>query len=307
LAIDYRDRTRRTFIWLLGTAFLAMLIFAGFAGLADVFPAGKWPRLIFWLYPLCWVGAWLLWFRAHRREYQKKYHDYRALAEGLRVQFFWNLLGLPDLVAENYLKKQEGELDWIRHAIRWWEGRDRKVMADSPPSPEQLTAQKSLVRRRWVRAQYHYFGEVAGPREERQGRRCKKWAAILFWTSLLLSLAVGAWEVVHIVRPITEAGQSAEHHAGLDAISQILFLAISLLLVGAAILLAYDEKMAFSEHTRRYKGTSILFRNADAQLAEGVLTHAEIEVFRALGKEALQENGDWLLLHRDRPLEVVVP
>ena len=31
------------------------------------------------------------------------------------------------------------------------------------------------------------------------------------------------------------------------------------------------------------------------------------EYLRTLGREALQENGDWLLLHRDRPLEVVVP
>jgi hypothetical protein len=88
---------------------------------------------------------------------------------------------------------------------------------------------------------------------------------------------------------------------------QALVLAISLLVVGAAIMLAYGEKMAFSEHTRRYWGTSILFRNADAQLADGALTPADEEIFRTLGKEALQENGDWLLLHRDRPLEVVVP
>jgi hypothetical protein len=308
LALYYRDRTRKTFMWLLGAAFLAMLIFEAFAHfLVDFLHAGAWPRLVFWFYPIFWVGAWLLWFHAHRRKYQKKYNDYRALAEGLRVQFFWNVLGLPDSVEENYLKKQQGELDWIRRAIRWWDGHDQKVVAASPPSVEQLKDRKSLVRRRWVQAQYHYFAEVAGPREELKGRHCKKWGAMLFWTSLALSVAVGAWEVVNVLRPIAERGQPAVHHMGPNPIEQALFIAISMLLVGAAIMVAYGEKMAFSEHTRQYWGTSMLFRKADAQLTDGNLTLAETELFRTLGKEALQENGDWLLLHRDRPLEIIVP
>jgi hypothetical protein len=208
LAVFYRDRTRKTFNWLLGTAFVAMLVFEGFTHcLVDLVPAGARLRLLFWLYPLFWIGAWLLWFQAHRREYQEKYHDYRALAEGLRVQFFWNLLGLPDLVDENYLPKQEGELDWIRGAIRSWERRDVKVAAASPVAPEQRADQKALVRRRWVRAQYQYFAEVAGPREEQQGRRCKQWGALLFWTSLALSVALGAWEIVNVIGPSAEHGR----------------------------------------------------------------------------------------------------
>lgn len=44
--------------------------------------------------------------------------DTRALSEGLRVQFYWNLAGLGRSVSANYMQRQRSELDWIRGAIR---------------------------------------------------------------------------------------------------------------------------------------------------------------------------------------------
>ena len=35
-------------------------------------------------------------------DYDNKYFDYRALAEGLRVQIFWRIAGLRDSVADHY-------------------------------------------------------------------------------------------------------------------------------------------------------------------------------------------------------------
>jgi hypothetical protein len=99
----------------------------------------------------------------------------------------------------------------------------------------------------------------------------------------------------------------AEAQLGLAHEESVLIFAIAMLLAGAAIAVAYGEKMAFSEHTRQYAATRVLFDEYDRQLTAGPLLPREVALFRTLGKEALQENGDWLLLHRDRPLEVVVP
>jgi hypothetical protein len=52
------------------------------------------------------------------RQWQGRYQDYRALAEGLRVQFFWAASGLPFAVSDNYLPHQTGTLGWIRLALR---------------------------------------------------------------------------------------------------------------------------------------------------------------------------------------------
>lgn len=123
----------------------------------------------------------------------------------------------------------------------------------------------------------------------------------------MLSLGLCGWESANLLRGTGHPEPLAESHPGLRAGESALVFAIAVLIVGAAVTVAYGEKMAFAEHARQYGGTSLLFQIADRKLEEGPLTEEEADLFRDLGKESLQENGDWLLLHRDRPLEVIVP
>src|ERR1700691_6535939 len=60
---------------------------------------------------------------APRRAWHRKYLDYRALAEALRVDFYWELAGVRkefdgEFAHESYLQKQDAELQWIRNAMR---------------------------------------------------------------------------------------------------------------------------------------------------------------------------------------------
>lgn len=48
---------------------------------------------------------------------EEESHDLRALAEGLRVQFYWRLAGLRRSVASNYMQRVRSEMDWIRNSI----------------------------------------------------------------------------------------------------------------------------------------------------------------------------------------------
>jgi hypothetical protein len=59
------------------------------------------------------VAFW--WHRPHETE--ERDHDYRALAEGLRVQFAWCLAGLNRSAAAHYMERQRNELEWIRSAL----------------------------------------------------------------------------------------------------------------------------------------------------------------------------------------------
>src|SRR5207249_3830010 len=70
------------------------------------------------LYLLAFSFAFAWFYRARALELKTKYLDYRALAEGLRIQFFWQLADLKDSVADYYMRKQKSELDWIRNAVR---------------------------------------------------------------------------------------------------------------------------------------------------------------------------------------------
>ena len=60
---------------------------------------------------------------AHRRSWHRKYLDYRALAEALRVDFYWELAGVRkefegEFAHESFLQKQDADLQWIRNAMR---------------------------------------------------------------------------------------------------------------------------------------------------------------------------------------------
>jgi hypothetical protein len=109
------------------------------------------------------VGCWALSFRF---KWQDKYQDYRALAEGLRVQFFWRLAGLKSSVSDYYLSKQKSELEWVRRAINNCELVSRLAEPDhhSPPSGQSAAARsqkaQELVRRHWVENQAAFFDSV---------------------------------------------------------------------------------------------------------------------------------------------------
>ena len=43
--------------------------------------------------------------RVEEQDYQNKHQDYRALAEALRIQFFWHVAGVSEKVVDHYLRK----------------------------------------------------------------------------------------------------------------------------------------------------------------------------------------------------------
>src|SRR5207253_77201 len=101
---------------------------------------------------------------------------------------------------------------------------------------------------------------------------------------------------------IAESWEHVTHHA-----HGWLALGITMPAVIGALLHGYAEKQALSEHVKQYDRMSVLFANAKQRLGEalqGERLHEARLLLRELGREALAENGDWVLLHRQRPLEI---
>ncbi len=105
----------------------------------------------------CWaLGLGLWWFCVRRTDYQNRRQDYRALAEALRVQFYWRVAGLPDAAEDHYLRKQRSELEWIRYALRTWNA----LGTDGPEADATgVPAGIGFVARFWVRGQHDYFSQ----------------------------------------------------------------------------------------------------------------------------------------------------
>jgi hypothetical protein len=285
LALHYQG-----YVWrLLGGLLLLVLVAAFFSNISDLLPDRLPARVGF----VCSLGAaYALYLLARWGDFESRYLDYRALAEGLRVQLFWRLAGLPDSAADHYLRKQRSELDWIRDAIRVW------TMSTAPEPVGRLP----LVLQRWVNAQHRYYARAA-PRDQ---QRLAFWqrAGKLFF---LLGLAWGVSKLIPalaaIHRHIDNLGAPAPSGTLLHGIVVL----ISLAPIIAALLFFYAKTRGLSEHVKQYGRMGQMYAAAEQRLRE-LLERGNLAAAQALlcdlGKEALAENADWVQLHRDRPIQM---
>ena len=260
-----------------------------------------WPLVVFLLASL--VASLWVYRRTDEAGHQNRHQDYRALAEALRVQFFWRVAGISDNAVDHYLRKQRGALDWIRNALRACD-----IQAQGQPNTQSTTTSAgglAVAAQRWVAEQQEYYGARARREQvklEKFERTVRLLALLSVGLALLLTLFLTAPLVIR-----SEVLEAVRHAIEAPWIHGTIMLSIVGFGVTAGLLHGYNQQMARAEHTRQFTRMTELFWNARQSLAallqSGDHTQAR-ELLKELGEEALEENGDWVLLHRDRPLEV---
>ena len=283
LALAFQTRRRRAVVGLVLLALLAILAFEVYAHVVGN-PA------ILALYPGILAAAFIVYYRARRREVQDKHLDYRALAEGLRVQLFWSLAGLSDEVADHYLRKHRSELEWIRNAIRSCAVTSRRA-AGPGPGPIRM----DLVQNYWVEAQAGFFSRATG--RDREARLCLEGGATVAFL-VGIGIAVG---VAIAVTALGLGGRPPSLHAGWHPWAIVLMAFAPAIAAGLG---GYFEKMAIAPQGRRYASMAQLFDRAARRLRALTSDPDKQRLVFELGREALEENGDWVLVHRERALAV---
>jgi hypothetical protein len=275
LAAHYQRITHRV---LRVTLLLAALLALIFEVYAEVLPL----RVVPLGYLLCFALLTLVLIWHRRLDAQGRYLDYRALAEGLRVQFYWRLAGLTDNASSSYLRKQLDELRWIREALR-------ATGAVPPPS----TAQSGLALKCWIQDQAAYYGTSARL-HERRTLQLERWSRVFLALGLL-----AAFSLVVFWQPLERL--ATLHHWTV--------LIMGLAPVGAALWEAYGERSGARTQANQYARFAAIFRRAERIIVRLELDpatpsrhHAEWALLRELGREALIENADWVRLLRDRPI-----
>lgn len=225
---------------------------------------------------------------AKQREWHRKYVDYRALAEGLRVQWYWRrarltLTGDPEFAHDNFLQKQDVELEWIRNVMR-------EAALEPETDTADADAQLAQVIEEWIgrpggSGQLGYYERTADFRarlhlhKEHFGNLCL-WAGIAI--SVLLAL----------------------FHRGLgSSLSNVLVTSMGALSLAAAVREAYAYRKADKELVKQYRFMHRIYRHARAALDAAVDAREQREILRALGEAALAEHTEWALIHRNRPIE----
>ncbi len=133
----------------------------------------------------------------------------------------------------------------------------------------------------------------AALRDARRGGRIGKAAGVCTVSGIILTFLWKADRFLHIPLPAW-VGQGC--------------MVLGPLLLALAIgLKAYGEIMAYWENFRRYEKMAFLFAQGGQAMAGAARqgeTGLQRHVLLEIGKEALAENGDWLLQHRARPLKM---
>lgn len=252
--------------------------------------------LAVWIAVIAFVWTAFIAIKGLRIKYRQ--HEYRALAEALRVSGYWRVLQLPQPVADVFLVGHQGSLDWIRKAIRTaalideLEGEKRSGEQSHVAYPSR----SSYAHRDWVKDQCAYFfGTPAKPKpgaverdriSERNTRRV---------TYVILGLTVASLALFPVANFI--GGGLAE------VISKIALLIVSTAPQSILAIEIYLDLRAFSVTANRTESIGKWMQRADAFL-DKASHEPEITapIFERLGREALNETSDWLILHSSREL-----
>jgi hypothetical protein len=293
LAGQYHAKTVSTLFWVSVIVFFAALGFDAALHLLVGEGLGVVRAISMFSSPVMMLAAIFVYRRAKRNDYQNKFQDYRGLAEGLRIQFFWRLAGLDECVADHYLGRHRWELEWIRNACR-----SSQIAANAPLGPVNEETRR-LVQDCWVEPQRSYL-ENSIHRQERRIEKFELGLSVCFWAGLAailgLSLLIGM--------QARHASDLLDLLVGEDSPLHGMFLTlITMSAVVAALVHNYVEKLALKPQIRMYEGMKHIYqRYADK------LRSASAKIYLALlfklGEEALMENGDWIMTHRERPLEI---
>jgi len=223
------------------------------------------------------------------REWHRKYLDYRALAEGLRVQLYWNLSGVVDASSagfayDNFLQTQDVDLGWIRHVMR----------------------QASIIRVRgrtvdpaWVKWVIdEWIGDpVRGTGQLAWYSRKQMYNTSRFRrTQILGNLCLWAGIAIAVLLYLLDTDGSSQERQGLLVLMGVLPLV-------AGIWDAYSHKKAEKELIKQYGFMKRVFQKARKLVDNSDDITFQRQVLKALGEAALDEGAEWLLMHRERPLE----
>ena len=236
---------------------------------------------------------------AHRRGWHRKYLDYRALAEALRVDFYWEVAGVRkefdgEFAHESFLQKQDAELQWIRNAMR-------AVSLQLAIRPSgSFNEGFPFVYAAWVgdddpvngSGQMLYYRQRLHVLKRKLHNSERIDRALLFgglFLAVAFAIDVGMRSVSIFFLP--------EHLRGW------MLWALALLPVYAAIFEIYLNEKADRALIRQYRYMYSLFGFAAAELRGAGGNERKLEILRSLGHACLAEHAQWILAHRDKRIQ----
>ena len=245
--------------------------------MVQIYAGIRMSHLFLSLYLFGMLLAYLLYVFFKSRHLDRIYHDYRAIAEALRVHIYWHVAGIKDSVAAYFLRKQRGELEWLRIALQNWQFLDFSENVTAVGTVQQ-------VQDTWIAGQLAYYAKACKTCLHYSKQMSR--AALAFYMLSLLLAAIFLF--------LGEKVQFLEKYESFWVGIGPFFL---------AFFGYYQNKTAWSEHAESYTHAGRIFWTAQERLKGSCSDLHRREVLRKLGQESLKEHSEWVLVHRKRPPE----
>jgi hypothetical protein len=242
------------------------------------------------VYHLLFFLVLLLVYIVNRLRIEARFLDYRALAEGLRVGFYWRLGGVRHRVSLNYLSDHVGVLAWVHEAMR-------SIEAAAPPASAKEESSAAGIQRAseaWLTDQAAWL-DSKSTKFKRLDSLCNRISVAFLLTTSILGTLAAASETEWVGHAL------ALPHAGVIYMDDLQN-TVSVAFLAAGLAVSYcASKLALRSLSKRYAMSALLFKRALQQLQSG--QHEPRGVFYQIGKEALNENASWLSSQRETPLK----
>jgi hypothetical protein len=231
--------------------------------------------------------------RARKLEWHRRYLEYRTLAEGLRVEFFWAIAGVHVRGAtaaahRTLLKQSDTSLEWIPNAIRAAGLMLKNIRAEGIRGGVEFAMSK------WVGSDDQVGRSSEQLRYYKHASHSKGVRATLAESLAHAAAMVGLLLAVVLAVEIV---------TGKDAFHAVLLAVMGLAPLLSGVIEAWVQKTAARELERKYEYMHDVFRAAHDRLLAANTDDERRTVLGLLGRSALAEHADWLLIHRDRPID----
>ena len=242
-----------------------------------------------YVFLLLFAGGVLLSTLARRRDWHRKYLDYRALAEGLRVQSYLRRAGIsltedPEFAQDSFLQKQDIELGWTRNVMRS-AGLDNANRVPTDPAADLRTVIHEWVGDAEHGGQLEYYAGKAAQRV-RELRITEAIGRVSLYIGIGISVMLAV--LAHWLPADTK-------NAAVIAMATFSIL--------AAVRESYAYRKADKELIKQYRFMQRIFSAARSELEHAADATESREILRGLGETALAEHAEWAVMHRERPLE----
>ena len=246
---------------------------------------------------LVFLSGTLLAIWAHRRAWHRKYLDYRALAEALRVDFYWELAGVRkefdgEFAHESFLQKQDVELQWIRNAMR-----AVSLQLAIHPSGSIIEG-FAFTYAHWIGDDSSGAGQMSYYRQ-----RLHRLAHAVHVSERIDRMLLFGGLVLALAFALDVALRTASIELLPLHLRGEMLWGLALVPVYAAIFEIYLNEKADRALIRQYHYMYDLFRLAADELRAAKTNELKLEILRSLGHACLAEHAQWILAHRDKRIQ----